>query len=219
MQPSPCADTRRPWRPSERSSTCVPPAVPLAIRRASGLVSVGPIRARPEVASRSDRAQVGPCDLDIDPHISQGLATLDLTPLDRSHYDLIRALEEQEDVWESLGPLPPPDEQGAHLFAVVEGRTPIGVGGLVPSQALGSQDFELFCALLSEAQTRGLATQACQLILTWAFANARLDRVIASIDDENEGAKSIATKLGMKPFRAIPRHRTVYVRARTDAAP
>jgi RimJ/RimL family protein N-acetyltransferase len=141
---------------------------------------------------------------------------VELKPLDRSHYDLIRTLEEQDDVWESVGPLPLPEEQDAHLFAVVEGTSPIGVGGLRPSRALGSQDFELFCALRSEVQTQGLATQACQLILTWAFENARLDRVIASIDDDNEGGKSIAVKLGMKPSRAVSPHRTIYVRARAE---
>ncbi len=141
---------------------------------------------------------------------------MELQALDSKHYGLIRALEEQEDVWESLGPLPAPDEPDAHLFAVLDGPTPIGVGGLVPSRALGSQDFELFCALRSEAQTRGFATQACQLIMDWAFETARLERVIACIDDENEGAKWVAEKVGMKPSGTLPPRRTVYVRYVAD---
>ncbi|HXQ29267.1 MAG TPA: GNAT family N-acetyltransferase [Gemmatimonadales bacterium] len=146
-------------------------------------------------------------------------AALELRPLDRSHYELIRALEEQEDVWESIGPLPLPEERDAHLFAVVEEGTPIGVGGLVPSRALGGRDFELFCALRSEAQMRGLATHACQLILGWAFDKARIERVVACIGDDNEGGKTIAAKLGMKASRPIPPDRTVYVKARAEGAP
>ena len=139
---------------------------------------------------------------------------MELRPLDSSHYDLLRSLEEQEDVWASIGPLPLPDERDTHLFAVVEAGVPIGVGGLVPSRALGTREFEVFCALRSEAQARGLATQACQLILNWAFANTRLERVFACIDDENEGAKSVAGKLGMTTSQPLPPRRTAWVKAR-----
>src|SRR6266702_1937060 len=69
-------------------------------------------------------------------------------------------------------------------------------------------------ALRSDAQRRGLAKNACQLILAWAFDTARLERVIACIDDDNEGARSIATKLGMKELCAMPPSRTVYVKYR-----
>ena len=119
-------------------------------------------------------------------------------------------------MWESIGALPLPGEQGAHLFAIVEGATAIGVGGLVPSSALGTQDFEVVCALMAEAQMRGFATQACQLILAWAFNTARLERVIACIDEANEGAKSVAAKLGMKALRRLGPGRTVFVRYRVD---
>ncbi|HUL04648.1 MAG TPA: GNAT family N-acetyltransferase [Gemmatimonadales bacterium] len=141
---------------------------------------------------------------------------VELRPLDDSHYELLRSLDEQDDVWESVGPLPFPGDEtaGDHLFALVEGEVPIGVGGLVRSQALEGRDFEVLCALRSEAQLRGLATQACQRIIAWAFDTAKLDRVIACIDDQNDGARTIAAKLGMKELSSLPPGRTVYVKYR-----
>ena len=142
---------------------------------------------------------------------------MELRPLGTADQDLLAALEEQEDVWENLGTLPfAPPAQGQPLFAVVEGQRSVGVAGLVPSRALGSADFELLCALKEEVQTRGLAKQACQMVMSWAFDTAKLDRVIASIDESNEPARRIATTLGMKAAGSAPTGRTVYVKYRRD---
>ena len=119
-------------------------------------------------------------------------------------------------MWEFVGQLP--EGQGAgdqsRLFAVVEGQLAVGVGGLVRSHALEGKDLEVLCVMRSEAQRRGLAKRACELILSWAFDSAKVDRVIACIDDHNEGARSIATKIGMKELCALPPGRTVYVKYR-----
>jgi len=135
---------------------------------------------------------------------------VELRPLDASQYELARSLEEQDDVWEFVGPLPLPQE-GNHLFAIIEGQVTVGIGGLVRSQAFAGNDFELFCAMRSEAQLQGFAKRACQLMLAWAFDTAKLERVIACIDDDNEGARSLATKLGMQELCALPPSRTAYV--------
>src|SRR6185503_7288705 len=116
---------------------------------------------------------------------------MDLRPLDASHDALLRSLQEQDDVWEFVGPMPEREEEGGaahHLFAVIEGQVAVGIGGLVRSPELEGNDFEVLCALSSAAQRQGLAKRACQLILAWAFDTAKLERVIACIDDENEGA-------------------------------
>ena len=138
---------------------------------------------------------------------------MELLPLNASHDALLYSLQLQDDVWEFVGPLPEPEQDEKHrLFAVMEGEVPIGIGGLIRSQAFEGKDFEVLCALRSEAQRRGLAKRACELILTWAFDTAKVDRVIACIDDHNEGARTIATKIGMKELCALPPHRTVYVK-------
>jgi len=93
---------------------------------------------------------------------------------------------------------------------------PLGIGGLIRSQAFDGKDFEVVCAMRSETQHRGLAKRACELILKWAFETAKVERVIACIDDHNEGARSIAMKIGMKELCALPPRRTVYVKYRDE---
>lgn len=139
---------------------------------------------------------------------------MELRPLTNADSDLLDALQQQDDVWEFVGQLPEGQGDRARLFAVVEGQVAVGVGGLVKSHALEGKDLEVLCVLRSEAQRRGLAKRACELILAWAFDTANVERVIASIDDHNEGARSIATKIGMKELCALPPGRTVYVKYR-----
>ena len=139
---------------------------------------------------------------------------MELRPLTQSDAELLEALQQQDDVWEFVGQLPEGQGDRSRLFAIMEGPLAVGVGGLVKSHALDGKDFEVLCVMRSEAQRRGLAKRACELILDWAFGTAKVERVIASIDDHNEGARSIATKIGMKELCALPPGRTVYVRYR-----
>jgi RimJ/RimL family protein N-acetyltransferase len=139
---------------------------------------------------------------------------MELRPLNASDAALLSALQLQDDVWEFVGQLPEGEGDRSRLFAIMEGPLAVGVGGLVKSHALEGKDFEVLCVMRSEAQRRGLAKRACELILDWAFDTAKVDRVIASIDDHNEGARSIATKIGMKELSAQPPNRTVYVKYR-----
>src|SRR5258706_10439784 len=95
-----------------------------------------------------------------------GEGPVELRPLDASHDALLRSLQEQDDVWEFVGSLPEREEGDAHrLFAVIEGQVAVGIGGLVKSPAFDGKDFEVLCAMRSEAQRQGLAKHACQLIL------------------------------------------------------
>ena len=140
---------------------------------------------------------------------------VELRPLSQSDDELLGSLEQQDDVWEFVGTLPLPDEEHPHhLFVIVEGGASVGVAGLVRSPALDGTDFELLCALRSEAQGRGLAKQACALVMAWGFDTLKLERVIASIGDGNDGARSIAAKLGMTASGSGPRGTTVYVKER-----
>src|SRR2546426_1406448 len=140
---------------------------------------------------------------------------VELRPLSQSDDELLSSLEQQDDVWEFVGTLPLPDEENPHyLFVIIEGQASVGVAGLVRSQALGGTDFELLCALRSEAQGRGLAKEACKLAMAWAFDTAKLDRVIACIGDGNDGARAIATKLSMTAVGSGPPGTTVYVKDR-----
>lgn len=146
------------------------------------------------------------------PSTPRSLDAVELRPLGDADQELLTSLEQQDDVWEFVGALLVPlTEQTHHLFVVTEDRASIGVAGLVRSPALDGNDFELLCAMRSEVQHRGLAKQACQLVLAWAFDVARFARVIACIDDGNEGARAIAKAIGMNELCAGPPGRTVYV--------
>ena len=147
-------------------------------------------------------------------------SAVELRPLDVSHYDLVNSLQQQDDVWEFIGTLPLPQEEDEHhLFAIMEGQVSVGFAGLVRSRALDGNDFELLCAVRSEAQLRGIAKHACELVLRWAFQTAKLERVIACIEDSNAAARAIAVKLGMKEFGPTPPARTVYVKDRDEPSP
>jgi len=139
---------------------------------------------------------------------------MELRPLISSDAELLEALQQQDDVWEFVGQLPEGQGDRSRLFAIMEGPLAVGVGGLVKSHVLEGNDLEVLCVMRSEAQRRGLAKRACELILDWAFDTAKVDRVVASIDDHNEGARSIATKIGMKELCPQPPHRTVFVKYR-----
>jgi len=81
---------------------------------------------------------------------------VELRPLNASHDDLLRSLQEQDDVWEFVGALPEREDGDAQrLFAVIEGQVAVGIGGLIKSQAFDGKDFEVLCAMRSEAQRRG----------------------------------------------------------------
>jgi hypothetical protein len=142
---------------------------------------------------------------------------VELRPLIGSDYEFLVSLQRQDDVWEFIGTLPLPGEGHAHhLFSIREGDLRLGFAGLVRSQALEGNDFEVLCAVRMEAQQRGVAKQACQLVLAWAFSTAKLERVIACIDESNQAARAIALKLGMTELTTLPPARTVYVKYRDE---
>jgi RimJ/RimL family protein N-acetyltransferase len=53
-------------------------------------------------------------------------------------------------------------------------------------------------------------------VLAWAFQTAKLERVIACIDDTNEPARAIALKIGMTELAPRPPNRTVFVKYRDE---
>ena len=144
---------------------------------------------------------------------------MELRPFNDSHLDLMTSLQQQDDVWEFIGTLPiARPGQDDHVFAIMEGPVALGFAGLFKSRAAGGDDFELLCALRSEAQLHGVAKQACQLVLNWAFSTGRLERVIACIDASNQAARAIATKLGMQELGGgqRPATRIIYVKYRDE---
>jgi RimJ/RimL family protein N-acetyltransferase len=155
-------------------------------------------------------------------HVPEPDVSVHLQPLDQTHQPLLTALEQQDDVWESIGALPlSAYEKGNHAFVIVDEGMQLGFVGLFKSQAAGQDDFELLCATRADAQRHGIAKEACRKTLAWALndaGGAKLERVIAVIDEANQPARSIATKIGMTELGPAPGNRVIYVKYAGKAA-
>src|SRR2546430_15170535 len=105
---------------------------------------------------------------------------MELLPLNASHDALLRSLQLQDDVWEFVGPLPEPEQDDKHrLFAVMEGQVPIGIGGVIPSQAVEGEDFGDLFAPRSQAPPRGHPKPAGGMILNLARDTPHGDPALA----------------------------------------
>lgn len=89
-------------------------------------------------------------------------------------------------------------ERGVGLFGVrLRGAEElVGLCGLRWEDGIG--DMEIIYCLLPELWGRGLATEAAEACLRFAFEEARLERVMAGADEPNAASLRIIEKLGMR---------------------
>jgi [ribosomal protein S5]-alanine N-acetyltransferase len=89
-------------------------------------------------------------------------------------------------------------ERGVGLFGVrLRGAEElVGLCGLRWEDGIG--DMEIIYCLLPELWGRGLATEAAEACLRFAFEGARLERVMAGADEPNAASLRIIEKLGMR---------------------
>jgi ribosomal-protein-alanine N-acetyltransferase len=73
----------------------------------------------------------------------------------------------------------------------------IGRCGLLPWTIDGQQEVEVAFALSRAYWGQGLATEAAQGIVQYAFEALHLSRLICLIDHDNQGSIRVATKIGM----------------------
>ncbi len=67
-----------------------------------------------------------------------------------------------------------------------------------PGAHLNSTEFGLFYAISPSQQRQGYATEAARALVTHAFEQLRLRRVIATTTDDNEPSMGVMCKLGMQ---------------------
>ncbi|MGW4241589.1 GNAT family N-acetyltransferase [Nocardia sp. NPDC004722] len=65
-------------------------------------------------------------------------------------------------------------------------------------------DLEVVYSLDPEYQGRGLAGEAAQAVVTYAFEVLGLDRVVAEIDEGNTASIAVIERLGLRPFETVP---------------
>lgn len=73
----------------------------------------------------------------------------------------------------------------------------IGRCGLLPWTIDGQHEVEVAFALSKAYWGQGLATEAAQDIVQYAFEHLQLSRLICLIDHDNQGSIHVATKIGM----------------------
>ena len=118
---------------------------------------------------------------------------IELRPLSADDDELLASLQEQDDVWESLGALPA-DPSGDHLFVVMQDGEPVGIVGLVRSRAAGDADFEVLCAMRAEVQQSGLAKQACQRVIGRSSLQALLQPSMFTLFSSSHSSYSICRR-------------------------
>jgi RimJ/RimL family protein N-acetyltransferase len=74
----------------------------------------------------------------------------------------------------------------------------IGRCGLLPSTIEGQAEVEVAFALSKSYWGQGLATEAAQGIVQYAFDHLGLSRLICLIEHDNQGSIRVATKIGMQ---------------------
>ena len=96
-------------------------------------------------------------------------------------------------------------ENQIFVLAVIrkEDNKYMGSLGLYPVE--DSSDWEVFYTLLPDYWGKGYATEATRRILTYAFFELNLDRILAYIFPENEASARVAERLGMKDLGFVPR--------------
>lgn len=73
----------------------------------------------------------------------------------------------------------------------------IGRCGLLPWTIDGQQEVEVAFALSKAYWGQGIATEAAQGVVRYAFEHLKLSRLICLIDHDNQGSIKVATKIGM----------------------
>ena len=91
-------------------------------------------------------------------------------------------------------------QYGFGLWATIHKETGALIGrcGLIPWTIDGQQEVEVAYMLAKEYWGQGLATEAAQAIVRYAFDFLQLSRLICLIDAENRASKAVAEKIGMR---------------------
>ena len=82
-----------------------------------------------------------------------------------------------------------------------EGRTPIGICGLIKRDSL--EDVDLGFAFLSRFQSKGYGFEAASATLAYGREQLGLKRIVAITSEDNEGSSRLLEKIGMKFERMI----------------
>jgi len=137
-----------------------------------------------------------------DPEWSEYQVNIPSTPYTREYVETLVIMFSDPSFWETGHPGLPPTGDGAGLlqiFAVVlEGRV---IGEIALNQRdedRRNERVELAYTLSRRHWGKGLATEAVQAVMKWAFQTYSFNRMYAWCDPRNIGSWRVLEKLGMK---------------------
>ncbi len=90
---------------------------------------------------------------------------------------------------------------GLYMVELKDGKTPIGLCGLVKREAL--PDVDIGFALLPEFWSRGYAFEAASAVLAHGRAALGLRRIVAVVSQDNERSIGLLAKLGLRFERLV----------------
>jgi RimJ/RimL family protein N-acetyltransferase len=90
---------------------------------------------------------------------------------------------------------------GLYMVELKDGKTPIGLCGLV--QRVELPDVDIGFALLPEFWSRGFAYEAAAAVLAYGKSTLKLGRIVAIVSQENERSIGLLAKLGLKFERMV----------------
>jgi len=98
-----------------------------------------------------------------------------------------------------------PDHDDLGLWATIhkESNSFIGRCGLLPWEIDGKLEIEVAYLLDKNFWHQGLATEAANGILKYAFENLNLSRIICLMDPDNIASQNVAKRIGMKLERKV----------------
>lgn len=88
------------------------------------------------------------------------------------------------------------ESHGWGLWGVFLNKKLIGLAGLIPQEIDGVSEIELAYRFSSAFWGKGLAYEATDIILTYAFSSLKISRLISIIDPMNIRSQKLAARLG-----------------------
>lgn len=76
----------------------------------------------------------------------------------------------------------------------------IGLGGILPREIAGKQEYEIAYSLFKDNWGSGYATELAQRMLRFGKENTKIDQFISIIHIDNEASKNVALKNDMLPL-------------------
>jgi ribosomal-protein-alanine N-acetyltransferase len=99
-------------------------------------------------------------------------------------------------------------------------RELIGQAGLIPRTIKGKELIEFGCYIDKAKWGKGYAKEIAASLLEYAFREKKLDKVIATIDPENEPPKAVAKSIGMKYWmndESSGKVKSIYIKRKEEA--